>query len=295
MTRENKLALVVGFGLVLLVGILVSDHFSPARGDRAAAPPAATAPFDGARAEASDLVPLAPPAGEAFRPSARTREEARLQTAALRTATIGGERTPPGPVEPVVPQRPATADGTPSGAAGAIEMGGALPRTIDTDDALLHTVRPGDSLAAICRAYYDDGGLARGLADFNDIDDPSRIREGQVLRLPRDPRVLGGRGPLLAAGGGAAAPERAGERGDTPGGNAGGNSGGNAGGRSGGSAAEPRTYVVRSGDILGRIAQEQVGTVRAVDEIVAMNRDLIDSPDDIRVGMTLRLPPRRDG
>ena len=27
MTRENKLALVVGFGLILLVGILISDHF----------------------------------------------------------------------------------------------------------------------------------------------------------------------------------------------------------------------------------------------------------------------------
>ena len=30
MTRENKLALVVGFGLLLFVGILVSDHFSAA-------------------------------------------------------------------------------------------------------------------------------------------------------------------------------------------------------------------------------------------------------------------------
>ena len=28
MTREHKLALVVGFGLILIVGILISDHFS---------------------------------------------------------------------------------------------------------------------------------------------------------------------------------------------------------------------------------------------------------------------------
>ena len=28
MTRESKLALIVGFGLILFVGILVSDHFS---------------------------------------------------------------------------------------------------------------------------------------------------------------------------------------------------------------------------------------------------------------------------
>jgi len=36
MTKENKLALVVGFGLVLLVGILISDHFSTARQQTAA-------------------------------------------------------------------------------------------------------------------------------------------------------------------------------------------------------------------------------------------------------------------
>ena len=36
MTRENKLALIVGFGLVLFVGILVSDHLSTARREAAA-------------------------------------------------------------------------------------------------------------------------------------------------------------------------------------------------------------------------------------------------------------------
>ncbi|MDG2424901.1 MAG: LysM peptidoglycan-binding domain-containing protein [Phycisphaerales bacterium] len=37
MTRENKLALIVGFGLVLFMGILVSDHLSTARRQAAAA------------------------------------------------------------------------------------------------------------------------------------------------------------------------------------------------------------------------------------------------------------------
>ena len=36
MTRENKVALVVGFALVLFVGILVSDHLSKAQTQRAA-------------------------------------------------------------------------------------------------------------------------------------------------------------------------------------------------------------------------------------------------------------------
>ncbi|MHC4219162.1 MAG: hypothetical protein ACYSU7_11985, partial [Planctomycetota bacterium] len=43
MTRENKVALVVGFALVLFVGILISDHLSDAQTRRSAdlAPPAA--------------------------------------------------------------------------------------------------------------------------------------------------------------------------------------------------------------------------------------------------------------
>ena len=36
MTRENKLALVVGFALILFVGILISDHFSIVRNQKAA-------------------------------------------------------------------------------------------------------------------------------------------------------------------------------------------------------------------------------------------------------------------
>ena len=36
MTRENKLALVVGFALIVFVGVLVSDHFSAASLDKPA-------------------------------------------------------------------------------------------------------------------------------------------------------------------------------------------------------------------------------------------------------------------
>ena len=53
MTRENKLALIVGFGLVLFVGILVSDHLSIARRQSAASlrPNSTAYAFQPARAE----------------------------------------------------------------------------------------------------------------------------------------------------------------------------------------------------------------------------------------------------
>ena len=44
MTREHKLALIVGFSLVLVVGVLISDHFSKARTARVDSRPAAASP-----------------------------------------------------------------------------------------------------------------------------------------------------------------------------------------------------------------------------------------------------------
>lgn len=54
----------------------------------------------------------------------------------------------------------------------------------------------------------------------------------------------------------------------------------------------PERYVVRSGDTLWRIADRVYG-VRSrdlVDRIFAANRDRLESPDRLRVGMTLALP-----
>ena len=71
MTRENKLAIVIGFGLLLFVGILVSDHLS-ARNAQIANPQTEVARFeriaqdpkDGSKAflSASARAPTPPPA-----------------------------------------------------------------------------------------------------------------------------------------------------------------------------------------------------------------------------------------
>ena len=52
----------------------------------------------------------------------------------------------------------------------------------------------------------------------------------------------------------------------------------------------PRAYRVQPGDILGRIAQREVGSVRDVARILALNPGL--DPDHLKAGTTLRLPPR---
>ena len=47
-----------------------------------------------------------------------------------------------------------------------------------------HVMAAGDSLASIAWREYDDPALWRGLADFNDIHDPHRVRPGTTLLLP---------------------------------------------------------------------------------------------------------------
>jgi hypothetical protein len=47
-----------------------------------------------------------------------------------------------------------------------------------------HLVAEGDSLAGIAWAEYEDPTLWRGIAAFNDIDDPLRVRPGQSILIP---------------------------------------------------------------------------------------------------------------
>ena len=47
-----------------------------------------------------------------------------------------------------------------------------------------HTFLAGDSLASIAQQYYDKPSYWRGVAAANDIDDPTRLRNGTRLYLP---------------------------------------------------------------------------------------------------------------
>ena len=61
-----------------------------------------------------------------------------------------------------------------------------------------------------------------------------------------------------------------------------------SGGASGGAGA--RTYTVKSGDSLSKIAKELLGDASAWKRIHEANRDQIPNPDLIHPGMTLKIP-----
>lgn len=49
-------------------------------------------------------------------------------------------------------------------------------------------------------------------------------------------------------------------------------------------------YTIKPGDTLSEISQELMGTMRRMNELIELNRDQIRDADDIRVGMKLRYP-----
>ncbi len=58
------------------------------------------------------------------------------------------------------------------------------------------------------------------------------------------------------------------------------------------SAAAPagRTYTVKAGDTLSKIAKEHLGNANAYMKIYEANRDQLDNPDLIKPGQVLKLP-----
>src|SRR6476661_3663443 len=58
----------------------------------------------------------------------------------------------------------------------------------------------------------------------------------------------------------------------------------------GGTAAAARTYTVKSGDTLSKIAKEFLGDANAYMDIFNANKDQLSDPDKIKPGQQLRIP-----
>lgn len=177
MTKENKLALLVGFVVILVVGILLSDHFSLARHQKPADLLAVNDPLVESAAASAPLIDLAP--------------NVPARTASNSPPTIGaGHPVEPGPIDHATTirmpdlqrERPATVD--PLVAAGPT----------------IHQVRPGESLSSICMRHYGSETPVEQLALYNDLSDPDLVRVGHRLRLPPIEELTSGGRPVTPAG-----------------------------------------------------------------------------------------------
>ena len=148
MTRENKLALVLGFGLLLLAGILVSDYLSA--GNRVNEDPLI--------ATSTSAIPdskILKPQGLETRnvPSVRTADP-------LEVLTMGAPRRSTPPTRTPSPAKSVT-------------------------DADVHYVKKGESLSSISSRFYGTPGFADQIAKLNNLGDPNRVKLGTRLILPK--------------------------------------------------------------------------------------------------------------
>ena len=61
---------------------------------------------------------------------------------------------------------------------------------------------------------------------------------------------------------------------------------------SGGSSTANKIYVVKSGDSLSKIAQQEYGNANTWQRIYDANRDILKDPDKIFPGQKLKIPPK---
>ncbi len=56
--------------------------------------------------------------------------------------------------------------------------------------------------------------------------------------------------------------------------------------------AKPTMYTIQQGDTLSLLAEKHLGSSRRFMEIYEANRDKLKNPDDIKMGLLIRIPPR---
>lgn len=300
MTREHKLSLILGFAVVLVVGVLLSDHLSGARQAQLEhADPASTlalAEPAPATSRSPSLV-LVDPQGRPVDLKPQVAEPAPSLAMAPQSAEPA-----PGPFADATMFRPvdAPAEATsPSGGSGVqwlkeqlagtmndlvngsgpqpaaavdsvptLKMTAAPSATArDTPRAagLTYTVRPKDSLWSIAERTLGDGFRHKELAELNKdrLGPNGELRVGATLRLPADAKIAETPAPAART----AETRAPATKGMT-------------------------TYTVKPGDTLGEISLKLLGTSKRYREIIGANRDQLDDADDLRAGMKLKIPAR---
>ena len=318
MTREQKLALIVGFALVLVVGVLISDQLSVARrpvdstagGLAASLEPTGSEVYPGfGRALETRPEPVIPVAdqrqfvefetglgGNLPEEQAQTTTLAdnAIQTLSDGIATVGG----------------LIVDGQNNGIAAmqahnvpTLDMGEVVetetpPQPQKWTPALVtpeepkqdvrpvrtHRVGEGDTLWSIAKRYYGDGSAADALAKYNEkrVGKGGVIREGASLLIP-DREELGLSGPAKVAD---AAPAKA-KKAEA--------STKSEPKQTDAKKAKPeagKTYTVKSGDTLQKISEKFFGTTKRWHDIAELNTTVIDDVDNLKVGTVIKIPSR---
>ncbi|MGA2230467.1 MAG: LysM peptidoglycan-binding domain-containing protein [Tepidisphaeraceae bacterium] len=269
MTRETKIGLLVGMLFILVIGILLSDHFRGAN-----EPPSATLDRAGATVRQTISSPgmnSAPP------PIVITPDSINPRTALQTPRDLDPQ---PSPI--VIAQGNAQNSNSQPGAVAGLPANDPLAQAARQQGQEIVPADPsGTGIAqnVAARSYQAQEGdtvsrMAAKLMGANTHANRQAIIAANPS-LQADPnKVIVGQSYLIPGGSGAA-PTAANIPGTVPV-----QANANAG----------WTYVVKPGDTLWGIATGQLGNANAIESIKQLNRDILHGGNNIQPGMKLRLP-----
>ncbi|MEM1445976.1 MAG: LysM peptidoglycan-binding domain-containing protein [Planctomycetota bacterium] len=345
MARETKVGLLIALGVVLLIGVIISDHLAvstpqQAQADTAAAvaqfAPAAQqgiqpSPAPQPTAEPNEAADRETPSPSAPRliapdrfaepdlgPPARQRPE----TQAADARTLLADLPSPPPAWRKVQPDAAEADtlDTPIDLPGRASLNAQanadLPPIAPTPvrqsgSEFLHDVQRGDTLASVAIKYYHDSAYADSLLAANPdaLSPDGQLAPGTRLIIPNRAGHIDPPAPQVAKQPKTLenSPQAAASIADEPptaimstglfvpitGVNASGDAPGTLAPitahavRSNDAAI---TITVESGDSLSKLAERHLGSQTKYLELYEANRDVLESPDKVVVGMELKLP-----
>jgi len=131
-----------------------------------------------------------------------------------------------------------------------------------------HTIQPGDRLIDLARDYYGDESLWRAIKQANPGLDETRLQIGQTIVIPSEAEAR------LLVRSAAETPQRS----------------ATTAGSATPTSGDVLVYIVERGDTLIGIARKVLKDESRWREIYELNRDVLESPDVLLVGMKLKLP-----
>ncbi len=291
MTREHKLALIVGFALVLVLGVLVSDHFSKARQAQMAGIGDIRPPTDreiGTGTAGMRSTGLTAPAAQPEPAAARADLHALPGFAKGDPSLSGGTQlaTNTNPGTPLLVHVQRGTEYLPRGDEHYDPPAGVTPPppVVPQIPMTRYDVKEGDTLYGIAQKIYNDGKLWEKIRDSNKdkLGSGGTLHKGVTLLLPPKDVLLGKpyvpvaapgtlvngpRGPLSdpALPKADAKPVVAGDF---------------------------REYVVKDGDTLVAISRKMLNSGKRFNEIIEANKGTLADPESLSVGMKLRIPAK---
>lgn len=293
MTRETKIGLLVGLAFIIVIGILLSDHFTTANQPHQAA---LTTTIDDvlgstrtlgphrqnpAPLEAPNVEPRVPIIVQPD-PSLERREHVEVGAANSGHRIIDVTEQPAIPVSPDIAQIP-DVRGNMTGQEENIlahtepvvtaTQPPVNPNTNTTakENTKSYTAEAGDTLSKIAGKAMGANTKANRDAILKAnpklAENPSKINIGDTFNIPVQTAAASNNTKTEPKETVAKATSAA--------------------------TSNSVEYVVKEGDYLHKIAREQCGGISFVSQIQEMNKDLLKGSDKLKIGMKLKLPPKQ--